>query len=34
MGLKIVYYSFAALLAVFLLYAYYMLFNAFLTGAV
>ncbi len=32
MGLKIVYYGFAVLLALFLLYAYYMLFTAFVNG--
>lgn len=32
MGLKIIYYGVAVLLALFLLYAYYMLFRAFVTG--
>lgn len=31
MGLKIIYYGFAVILALFLLYAYYMLFNAFVS---
>lgn len=34
MGLKIIYYGFAVLLALFLIYAYYMLINAFISNGI